>query len=66
MIMKPFDTIDEYIQRRIKGLEDRLKQPTPSACLHLNCPECNGTGIKKSGGYCVHMISCPCNKCKIT
>ncbi len=32
-------------------------------CLHQSCIECNGTGVKKTGGMCVHMISCPCPRC---
>ena len=33
-------------------------------CLHDNCPECHGSGRKPNGETCVHMISCPCRKCK--
>lgn len=32
-------------------------------CLHEQCAECQGTGRKKDGSACVHMISCPCPKC---
>ena len=32
-------------------------------CLHDQCPECIGTGRKRDGSACVHMISCPCPKC---
>lgn len=32
-------------------------------CLHKSCPACGGTGIKKSGGVCIHGISCPCRTC---
>lgn len=32
-------------------------------CLHKNCPECHGTGVKLNGGICIHMISCPCPRC---
>lgn len=33
-------------------------------CLHVSCPLCNGTGIRKDGlGMCIHNISCPCPKC---
>jgi hypothetical protein len=35
-------------------------------CMHETCPECDGTGIKKTGGFCVHGISCPCPKCSAT
>ena len=62
---------DEYYKDLKKRQEEHLKgvwggskygrnwQP----CLHEQCPECCGTGIKKDGSMCVHMISCPCPKC---
>ena len=34
-----------------------------SSCMHDRCPECHGTGVRSTGGSCVHMISCPCPKC---
>lgn len=34
-----------------------------SSCLHNSCNSCGGTGIRKDGSMCVHMISCPCPKC---
>ena len=41
--------------------EDKIEKA--KGCLHLACPECHGTGVKKSGQICVHHISCPCPKC---
>jgi hypothetical protein len=35
-------------------------------CLHDQCPECVGTGVRRDGGICVHGISCPCPKCSPT
>lgn len=35
-------------------------------CMHDNCPECCGTGIRRDGRACVHMISCPCPQCSPT
>lgn len=32
-------------------------------CLHDQCPECVGTGIRRDGSPCVHSISCPCPRC---
>ena len=32
-------------------------------CLHKNCPECRGNGVKLNGEICIHMISCPCPRC---
>ena len=34
-------------------------------CMHDACSECIGTGIRKDGTRCVHMISCPCPECRI-
>ena len=36
---------------------------TDNKCLHNNCDECGGKGIKKDGTECVHMISCKCPRC---
>lgn len=38
-----------------------IKKEIP--CAHDRCPECHGTGRKKNGEICVHMISCRCPKC---
>jgi acetone carboxylase gamma subunit len=32
-------------------------------CMHDQCPECLGTGVKHDGTPCVHSISCPCPRC---
>lgn len=32
-------------------------------CMHDQCTECHGTGIRRGGGMCIHGISCPCPKC---
>lgn len=32
-------------------------------CMHDSCPECIGTGVRRDGSMCVHMISCNCPKC---
>lgn len=43
---------------------DKTKKPKPEQrCLHKGCKECQGTGRKRDGTMCVHMISCPCPKC---
>lgn len=44
---------------RSMGYGDHHWQP----CMHENCPECVGTGVKRDGSPCIHMISCPCPKC---
>lgn len=45
--------------RNVEGNRDAFWQP----CMHDNCGQCHGTGIKLDGSMCVHMISCPCPKC---
>lgn len=32
-------------------------------CMHDQCTECHGTGVRAYGGACIHMIACPCPKC---
>ena len=32
-------------------------------CAHDSCPDCVGTGVKRDGASCVHMMTCPCPKC---
>ena len=47
---------------RITGYQNSNWWP----CLHDQCQECHGTGIKINGGMCVHYISCQCPKCSPT
>lgn len=60
-------TDDDLIRRQREHLEQingkNWSYNAPSTCLHDNCPECIGTGIKKDGSSCIHMISCLCPKC---
>lgn len=56
-IPKPTDKVDFF--NEMFGHFYQNQQP----CLHDSCPQCKGTGFKQSGGYCFHMISCPCPKC---
>lgn len=42
------------------------KVKSSDGCLHDQCPECTGSGRKRLGGACVHMLSCPCNRCTPT
>lgn len=52
------------LKRRQKEHLDHLNDNQSwHPCMHDACPECVGTGIKKDGGSCIHMISCPCPKC---
>lgn len=43
----------------IRKNQDNHWQP----CLHDQCPQCHGTGVKLDGSMCVHSISCSCPKC---
>ena len=55
----------DFEKRRAEHLEmvRKLKKGQVQPCLHDGCTECFGTGIRKDGTPCVHMISCPCPKC---
>jgi len=62
------------LKKKQKEHLDRVQQNHPmewvespeipwQPCMHDQCSECHGTGIKHDGSMCVHMISCPCPKC---
>jgi len=53
----------ELRKRQREHLEQVNQKPDWQPCLHDQCPECHGTGIRVGGGICVHGISCPCPKC---
>lgn len=43
----------------------KISEPlSKSDCMHINCPSCHGTGVKDTGGACIHGISCPCKNCR--
>lgn len=46
------------------GLLD-LSKVAWKPCLHDQCPNCHGTGITLSGGFCFHGLVCDCPKCKV-
>ena len=56
---------DEHIKQKQKEhLNDIQNNPTAwRPCMHEQCPDCVGTGIKKDGSVCIHGIACPCPKC---
>lgn len=37
--------------------------PSNDTCMHNACPQCNGTGVRKDGGLCIHGLACTCSKC---
>ena len=53
--------LEKRKREHLQSLQDNM--PAWRPCLHDGCPECVGTGIKKDGSSCMHMISCPCPKC---
>lgn len=60
---------DEELRRRqdehMEEVHRRMNQDQSREvdCLHNQCTECVGTGIRKDGTKCLHMISCPCSRC---
>ena len=61
---------DEYFKDLARRQKEHLQQigvrQFRQRCLHDGCSECVGTGVRKNGGACVHMISCPCPRCSPT
>lgn len=59
------------LDKKVQEVLDMLKEhdnifkevPTNNGCLHYSCSDCKGTGQKKNGGVCIHMISCLCSNC---
>lgn len=56
------DKLREKQRQHLDNITIRKNQQW-KPCLHDGCTECIGTGIKKDGSPCVHMISCTCPKC---
>lgn len=57
---------EEYerdLARRQKEHLERIYNHSWRPCLHDQCPECVGTGLKRDGSACIHGISCPCPRC---
>lgn len=44
-------------------VDEFLRQNKSTECLHDKCENCHGTGTTENHEPCVHMISCPCEKC---
>ena len=56
----------ELRERQEQHLEsiDNFNSQFWKPCLHDQCAQCNGTGIKADGSFCTHWISCDCPKCR--
>ena len=50
----------EHLERVLKNQNDNFNW---RPCLHDQCAECVGTGIKLNGSACIHFLSCACPKC---
>ena len=59
---KQLRRIQEEHLKKVAQLNNQFKPPF-RPCMHDQCQECHGTGIKYNGQTCIHMISCPCPKC---
>ena len=70
------DAYEEDLRRRQKEHLDRVHEnlshqgrgfnPQWQPCMHDQCTECHGTGVRVNGGSCVHCLSCPCPRCTPT
>lgn len=63
----PYEIEPKELDTWLKTTEQkrRKKQDEQFECLHKNCAQCGGTGNRKDGlGNCVHMLSCPCFRCR--
>lgn len=58
----PLEWLKCHICNPMKAVADNQNQRW-EPCMHDNCQECHGTGIKLDGTSCIHDISCPCPKC---
>lgn len=61
-------TKEEYekdLKSRQKIHLDNVSNPIGfwQPCLHDQCLQCIGTGVKISGESCIHFIYCTCPKC---
>ena len=53
----------ELAERQARHLAQFHNDMNWRPCMHDQCTECHGTGIRHGGGACIHGISCPCPKC---
>lgn len=60
---EPEDDDSDLRKRQEEHLRNVRRPFSIQKCLHTGCPECIGTGIKRDGTPCIHMISCPCPRC---
>lgn len=58
--------IDSITGRMVMITYYDVDEKEAQSCMHDQCYECSGTGQKRTGGMCIHMLSCPCPKCSPT
>lgn len=60
---------EDDLKRRQKEHLDRINNQFNNnwrPCMHDQCTQCHGTGIKWDGSACIHHINCLCPKCSPT
>ena len=63
---------DEYYKDLARRQGEHMKQISDQQdfnwrpCMHDQCTDCVGTGVKRDGTPCIHGISCPCPRCSPT
>ena len=62
MMLREETDLEKRQREHLESVYNRFKGKERS-CLHNGCTECVGTGVKKDGSACVHMISCNCPRC---
>lgn len=55
----------ERKRRHLEAVRQGSQRPW-QPCMHDQCTQCHGTGVKLDGSTCVHFMSCPCPKCSPT
>ena len=54
---------EELAQRQAQHLGNINNTQQWQPCLHDQCTQCHGTGVRLNGSPCVHSLSCSCSKC---
>jgi len=56
------ETTDRPINRA-DYVRNPVAYPANNSCMHNACSECHGSGRRRDGSACPHLISCPCKRC---
>ena len=60
--VRRWEDLNEKQKEHLRRVFDNVMN-NDKECLHDQCQECFGTGVKIDGTPCVHNISCNCSKC---